>query len=132
MSSRGDGSSSSSDGLFRRDFQAVMLYDYCYGKSYQQRFQSMRNWFGGQSLSNVTVNRRYRHFRSGQASLEDNDRCGQISTSVTRQNFSRVESMIKEDPKLAYTEIQDIMKISSGGLHATLHDFLVIGKRYAR
>ena len=30
------------------------------------------------------------------------------------QNIFRVESMIKEDPKLTYAEKQDILKISSG------------------
>ena len=49
---------------------------------------------------------------SGARTLEDDDRCGRLATAVTPENVSRVESLIKKNPKMAYTEIQDIMKIS--------------------
>ena len=61
---------------------------------------------------------------SGARTLEDDDRCGQLATTVTPENVSRVESLIKKDPKIACTEIQDIMKISLGSLTRILHDCL--------
>ena len=69
---------------------------------------------------------------SGARTLEDDGRCGQMTTTVTRENVSRVESLIKKDPKMTYTEIQDIMKISSGSLTRILHDCLGLRKRCAR
>ena len=45
--------------------------------------------------------------------LEDDDRCGRMATTLTPENVPSVESLIKKDPKMTYTEIQDIMKISS-------------------
>ena len=53
-------------------------------------------------------------------------------TTVTPENVSRVESLIKKDPKMAYAEIQDIMKISSGSLTRIHHNCLGVRKRCAR
>ena len=132
MSGKGDVSSSSSVDLLQRDFQAMMHYDYCRGKSFQECFQSLKHCFGDQSPPTATVFRWFREFMPGERMLGDDDRCGQMATTVTPENVSRVESLIKKDPKLAYTEIQDIMKISSGSLTRILHDCLVARKRCAR
>ena len=55
-----------------------------------------------------------------------------MATTITLENVSRAESLIKKDPKMAYAEIQDIMKISSGSLTRILHDCLGERKRCAR
>ena len=60
---------------------------------------------------------------SGEITLEDDDRCGRMTTTVTPEDVSRVESLIMKDPKMAYAEIQDIMKISSGSLTRILFFF---------
>ena len=65
MSGKGDGSSSSSVDLLRRDFRAMVYYDYCYGKSFQERFQSLKHRFGDQSQTKATVFRWFRQFMSG-------------------------------------------------------------------
>ena len=52
--------------------------------------------------------------------MEDGDRCGQMATTVTQEDVSRVESLTKKNPKMAYAEIQNIMKISSGSLTTAL------------
>ena len=64
--------------------------------------------------------------------MEDDDRCGRIATTVTPEDVPRVESLIKKDPKMAYGEIQDIMKISSGSLTRILHDSLGVRKNCTR
>ena len=63
--------------------------------------------------------------------LEDDGRCGQMVRAVTPEDVSRVESLIK-DPKMTYTEIQDIINISSGSLTRILHDSLGVRKRCTR
>ena len=55
-----------------------------------------------------------------------------MATSVTSENVSRLESLIKKDPNMTDAEIQDIMKISSGSLTRILHDCLGVRKRCAR
>ena len=61
--------------------------------------------------------------------MEDADRCGRLATTVTPEDVPRVESLIKTDPKMAYAEIQDIMKISLGSLTRILDDCLGARKR---
>ena len=43
------------------------------------------------------------------------------------ENVYMLESLIKKDPKMAYAEIQDIMKASSGNLTRILPDCLAEG-----
>ena len=69
---------------------------------------------------------------SGERTLEDDDRCGRMATTVTPENVSRVEVLIKKDPTMTYAEIRDIMKISSGSLTRIFHDCLGVRKRCAR
>ena len=116
MSGKGDGSSASSVDLSRRDFRAMMYYGYCQGQYFQECFHSLKHCFGGQSPSKATVFRWFRRLMSGARTLEDDDRCGRMATTVTTENVSRVEPLIKKDPKMAYAEIQVLMKISSGSL----------------
>ena len=132
MSGKGDGSSASGVDLWRRDFRGLMNYNYFQGKSFQECFQSLKHCFGDQSPSKATTSRWFRQFMSGARTLEDDDRCGRMATAVTPENVSRVESLIKKDPKMTYAEIQDIMKISSGYLTRIFHDCLGVRKRYAR
>ena len=109
-----------------------MYYYYCQGKSFQGCFQSLKHCFGDQSPSKATVLRWFRQFMSGARTLEDCDRCSRMAMTVTPENVSRVESLIKKDPKMTHAEIQDIMKISSGSLTRILRDCLGIRKRCAR
>ena len=129
MSGKGDWSSASSVDLSRRDFGAMMYYHYCQRKYFQECFKSLKHCFGDQSPSKATVFRWFRQFVSGARTLEVNDRCGRMATTVTLENVSRIESLIKKDPKMTYTEVQDIMKISSGRLSRILHHCLGERKR---
>ena len=73
----------------------------------------------------------FRQFMSGARTLEDDDRCGRMATTVTPENFSMVQSLIK-DTKMIYADVQDIMKILSGSLTRILHDCLGVRKCCAR
>ena len=126
MSGEGDGSSASSVDLSRRDFRAMMYYDFCLENLFKSTFKVLKHCFGDQSPSKATI------FMSGERTLEDDDRCGRMATTFTLEKVYRVESPIKEDPKMTYAEIQDIMKISSGSLARILHYSLGVRKRCAR
>ena len=106
MSGKGDGSSASTVDLSR----CMMYYDYCQGTSFQECFQSAKHYFGDQSASKATVFRWFRQFMSGVRTLENDDRCGRMATTVTPENVSRVEALIKKNPKMAYAEIQDFIR----------------------
>ena len=51
MSGKGDVSSTSSVDLSRRDFRAMVHYDYCQEKIFSECFQSLNTVFGDQSSS---------------------------------------------------------------------------------
>ena len=55
-----------------------------------------------------------------------------MSTTVTLEDVPRVESLIKKNPKMTYTDIKDIITIPSGSLTRILHDSLSVGKCCAR
>ena len=131
MSGKSNGSSAGSADLSRRDFRATVYYDFCQGKSFQECFKSLKHCFGDQSPTKATVFGWFNQFMSGARTLEDYDRSGRMATTITPENVSRVESLIKKDPKMAYTEIHDIM-ISSGSLTRILYDSLGVRKRCAR
>ena len=131
MSGKGDGSSASSVDLSQRDVRAMMCYDFCQGKSFQECFQTLKHCFGDQSPSKATVFRWFRQFMSGARTLEDDDRRGRMATTVTPENVHRVEFLIKKDPKMTCAEIKDTMKISSGSLTRILLDCLGVRKRCA-
>ena len=101
-------------------------------KYFQECFQSLKHCFGDQYPPKAVAFRWFRQFMSGARTLEDDDRCGRMTTTVNPENVSGVESLIKKDPKMTYAEIQDIMKISSGSLTRSLHDCLGVRKRCAR
>ena len=108
----------------------MMYYYCCEGKSFQECFQSLKRCFGDQSPSKATVFRWFRQFISGASTLEDDDCCSRIATTLSPGNVFRVESLIKKDTIMAYTELQGIMKISSGSLTRILHDCLGSRKCY--
>ena len=64
--------------------------------------------------------------------LEDDDCCGQMAKTVSTENVSCIESLIKKNPKMTYAEIQDVMKISLGNLTRIFHDCLRARKCCAR
>ena len=83
----------------------MMYYDYCQGKTFQECFQSLKHCFGDQSPPEATIFRWFRQFMSGARTLEDDDRCGRMATTVTPEDVPMVESLIKKDPKMAYAEL---------------------------
>ena len=89
MSCKGDRSSACSVDLSRRDFRAMVCYDYCQGNSFQERFESLKLCFGDQSPSEATIFRWFRQFTSRARTLEDDDRCGRTATTNTPEDVSR-------------------------------------------
>ena len=78
-----------------------MCYDYCQGKSIQESLQSLKHCFGDQSLSEATTFRWLRQFMLGARirTLEDDDRCDRMATTVSPEDVPRVESLINKDLK---------------------------------
>lgn len=135
MNGEGDAFSGSPDANerpSRRDFRAMIYYDYLQGKSFQQSLSSLAQCFGDQSPSRTTVFRWYKEFQFGRTTLADDDRYGRPVTVSTEQNVAMVRSLIKEDPRIMKEQMQDTLKLSSGSLDRILHDHLDVRSRCAR
>ena len=85
MSGKSDVSSASSVDLSQRDFQAMMYYDFCQGKSFQECFQSLEHCFEDQSKA--TVFGWFRQFMSGARTLEDHDHCGRMAKQLPQKHL---------------------------------------------
>ena len=105
-----------------------MYYDYCQGKSFSRVLSKFKTLFGRSISVQSHCFQVVRQFMSGVRTLENDDHCGRMAMTITPENISRVMSLIKKDPKMTYTEIQDIMKISSGSLTRIFPDCLGVKK----
>ena len=99
MSGKGDGSSASSVDLSWRDFQAMMYYDFCQGRSLQESFQSLKHCLGDKFPSKATVFRWFRLFMSGARTLEDDDCCGRMAMTVPQKMFLGLSPWERRTPK---------------------------------
>ena len=94
MSGKGDGSFDCNVDLF---------------EIFSRVLQSLKHCFGDQSPSKTTVFRWFKQFMFGARTLEDADRCGRMAIIITQENVSKVDCLIKKDPKMTCVEIQDIV-----------------------
>ena len=108
----------------------MMHYDYRQGKS--RVFSKLKTLFCRSIPAQSHYFRWLRQFMSGENTFEYDERCDRMATTDNPENVSRVESLIKEHPKMTYVAIQDIMKISSASLTRILHDSLGVRKRCVR
>ena len=71
MFGKGDGFPNSAETPSRRDFHAMMYYNYCQEKSAQQCFQSLSNCSGHHFPTWSTVHKWYKEFQFGGTIFED-------------------------------------------------------------
>ena len=132
MDGKGDAPMLTAESLSRRDFRAMILYDFMQGKDYTQSYETMSGCFGDQAPSKTTVWNWYNDFKLGRKSLKDSDRCGRPNSAINEDKITEVKTLIEEDSRITKEEIQDTLKISAGGLDRILHKHLDVRKRCAR
>ena len=132
MDGKGDGFRIAAVSLSKRDFRAMIYYDYLQGKDYLQSHQSLLNCFGDKAPSKATIHRWIKVFGYGGTSLDDDDRCGRPVTVCNEKTVALVKSLIIEDPRITENEIKEVLKISSGSLDRILRHELFVWKRCTR
>lgn len=118
--------------LNRRDFRAMIYYDYKSSLTASQSFDRLTAAFGDSSVSYATVKNWFAEFRRGRTSLEDEERSGRPSEAVTEDNVELVRGMIQEDPRVTYEMIERSLDIHPPQIYRILHEFLGVRKRTAR
>ena len=132
MDGKGDGPREAAVSLSRRDFRAMIYYDFLQGKDYRQSHESLCKCFRDKAPSLATVNRWFNAFVRGETSLDDDNRCGRPATVNTDKTVEIVKRQIIEDPRITENEMKETLKISSGTLDRVLRHELFVRKRCAR
>ncbi|XP_026329038.1 uncharacterized protein LOC113237013 [Hyposmocoma kahamanoa] len=70
--------------------------------------------------------------RGSKTNLEDDLRGGRPETAVTAENVWTSEMLVREDPRITYTNIEKILGISSGSVNTILHQHLGVRKLCCR
>lgn len=118
--------------LERRDFRAMIYYDYMRALSASQGYNQLCEVFGDQSPSRATVFNWFAEFKRGRGSLSDEERPGRPATAVTAENLSKVKKLIRNDRHITYEEITEELQIGNNAVSTILHDFLGVRKVCAR
>ncbi|XP_018337789.1 PREDICTED: putative uncharacterized protein FLJ37770 [Trachymyrmex septentrionalis] len=80
--------------------------------------------FGESTMSKTRVYEWYKRFKKSREDVEDDDRSGRPSTSITDDNVERVKKMILENRRITIREVADDVGISFGSCQAIFSDVL--------
>lgn len=99
--------------LEKRDFRAMIFYDFKKGLKQEECLASLVNTFGERAPSRATVFNWFAEFKRGRQSLKDDAHTGRPATAVTAENIAAVERIVREDRRVTYTEIESRLGIGS-------------------
>ncbi|KAI6652366.1 Histone-lysine N-methyltransferase SETMAR-like [Oopsacas minuta] len=116
----------------RRDFRAMMFYDFMRKISVEQSHDNLVEAFQDQAPSKRTVERWYLDFRRERTSLQDEARSGRPSTAVTPETIAAAETLIREDSRINYEQFAETLKIGKAAINTILHDYLGVRRLAAR
>ena len=117
--------------LEREHFRSMILYDFKCGLNESQTLERLTQKFGDLAHSRATVFRWFAEFKRRRTSLKD-ERSGRPTSVVTEENISAVETVIKEDPRRIYKDIEGALEISSPSVSTILHQHLRVRKIFSR
>lgn len=118
--------------LERRDFRAMIYYDFKRGLKQEECHAQLFRTFEDIAPSRATVFRWFAEFKRGRESLKDETHPGRPPTAVIPETIAMVEKLLREDGRLTYSMLQDSVKIGSAAINTILHEKLQVRKVAAR
>ncbi|KAF2903427.1 hypothetical protein ILUMI_02753 [Ignelater luminosus] len=112
----------------RRDFRAVMCYNFKRGLCAKDCFAEMKDVFGDSSPSQATIKRNYANFCRGDFDLNDDSRSGRVATAVTEENMRGVKELVTDNSHITYVKIEETLGIHAASVHSILHEHLGLRK----
>lgn len=94
----------------RRDFRPIFLYEYKLGHNSAETARNINGAFGDGAVSECTIRFWYKKFRSGNESLENDDR-GRLPTTVDHTLFKQ---LFKEKTRKTVRKLATDFKVSIG------------------
>lgn len=110
--------------LKREHLRAMIYYDFKCGLTEVLSLERLKSALGESAPSRATIFRWFNEFKRGKTNLEDDDRSGRPQTAVTAENVWTTEMLVRDDPRITYRDIENILGISSVSVHTILHEHL--------
>ncbi|XP_026760939.1 histone-lysine N-methyltransferase SETMAR-like [Galleria mellonella] len=118
--------------LSRKDFRAMIFYDFKSSLSPQDCAARLQNAFGREAPCLSTVRRWYAEFERSRVSLHGEFREGRPPTAVNENNVATVKRLIEENPQIIYEAIRELLRISMSQIQKILHEELRVRKLCCR
>ena len=80
--------------------------------------------YGESAISKTRVYEWYKRFQNGREGVEDDERPGRPSTSITDENVEKVKEMVINDRRITIREVADDVGISIGSCHEIFSNVL--------
>lgn len=114
------------------EHRAVIKYFVKKGMGPKEIFEDMSATLRDSAPSYATVKKWAALFKGGRENLEDDDRSGRPSTSVTEDTISKVENLVMADRRLTVRYLAAKVGISATSVETILHQHLRLNKVSAR
>lgn len=118
--------------LTGRDFRALVYYFFKKGMTAEEAKNELDSTFSTSVPHRATIFRWFSEFREGKAKLSKISPPGRPISQMSDENIRAVKSMVTENPRLTYEEIEQSLAISSTTVYKILHDCLHLKKVSAR
>lgn len=114
--------------LNKRDVRVIIYYNFKRGLSKQECFDEMCSVLGQEVPSVRTVERWYLQFKRGEFELDDDPRPGRPAEVQVPENITRVEKAIREDRRITYRQLEELLNIPISSLHNIVKKHLNVKK----
>ena len=99
--------------LCRRDFRAMIFYDFRQGLTQKQCCDRMKSTFGSEAPSKATIYNCFKEFSSSYNNLSDDVREGRPRSVLTPEDTDAVRKLIGSNRHVTYDEIETFLNISA-------------------
>jgi len=102
------------------------------GKSDSEMPSALQKVYGDTALKKSAVYDWFSQFKNGQEKLDDDQRSGRPSTSITAEMIEKVRQLIQCDRRMTAMELEQDVGISHRSIHAILSDDLKLRRVSAK
>ncbi|KFM66946.1 hypothetical protein X975_26615, partial [Stegodyphus mimosarum] len=101
-------------------------------KSASETFGMIREAFNDEALAKASVFRWHKTFKEGRQNVEDIEREGRPSMSVTERMINTAVVIIKADRRITVRQLHALLNISVGSVHSIMAEHLQLKRVWAR
>jgi hypothetical protein len=111
------------------EMRSVIRFLHLKGTSQAEIHRQLVEVYGANVMSRKQVWVWCTAFDNGRTDVQDEQRSGRLSTSITDDNLCRIEGLVQEDRPIRVSDIVDELNISVGTVHNIAHEQLGYRKK---